>query len=116
MADYAQSMQIVPSIVRSVAFGGISGTYAGIGTVLTEPARIFLLQNFTDTALMISHDGLNDNYPINAQSSILLDVTSNRIGQMGGFIAAGTRIYVKTLGVPSSGSIYLTTFYGVNGA
>lgn len=115
MANYALAISTVPEAVRTIAFGSISGTYAGIGTAITNPARIVLLQNFTDADLMISQDGVTDHYPINASSSILLDVSSNQTHLQGGFVSAGTRFYVKTIGTPGSGSVYLTVFYGANG-
>lgn len=116
MANYAIAISTVPEPVRSLAFGAISGTYAGIGTSITNPARIVLIQNFTDAALMISQNGVNDHYPINANSSILLDVSSNQAQGQGGFVAAGTRFYAKQVSAAAtSGSIYLTVFYGYNG-
>ncbi len=112
---YGFALSTIPEAVRSIAFGSISGTYAGIGTAITNPARIVLLQNFTDAPLMISQDGVTDHYPINANSSILLDISSNQTHSMGGFVSAGTRFYVKTITAPGSGSVYLTVFYGANG-
>lgn len=98
--------------VRSVAFGGISGTYAGIGTFFANPIRILLVQNITDALLMFSLDGLNDNFPVNADSFVLLDVTANKTIDQGAFFAQGTRIYVKEIDVPSMGSVYVSVFYG----
>lgn len=107
------AIRLVPETVRTLAFGSISGTYMGIGTTFSKPIRIFLLQNLTDQTLMFSFDGINDHLPLPASGYILLDVTSNKTLQQGFFVAEGTRIYVKDLGsAPTSGSIYLTTFYG----
>jgi hypothetical protein len=114
MASYALAVSILPSIVQSVAFGGISGTYARLGT-LTRPARMVLLQNFTNAALMISIDGVNDFWPIQANSSQIFDFSSNQALDQGAYIAQGTTYYVKDIGSPSSGSIYLTYFYGASG-
>lgn len=97
---------------RSLAFGSISGTYAGIGAAMTKPVRIFLLQNLTDATLWFSFDGVADTVPLPSNGFILLDVTSNKTLPQGFFLAEGDRIYVKTLGTPTSGAVYLTTFYG----
>jgi len=115
MASYALAVSILPSLVQSVAFGSISGTYVGIGNALAHPARMILLQNFTDAALMISIDGTNDYWPIQANSSQIFDFSSNQALNSGAYIAQGTRYYVKEIGTPGSGSIYLTYFYGAAG-
>lgn len=103
--------------VRSIAFGSISGTYAGVGTVYSDPVRIYFIQNLTDVTLMFSWDGVNDHFPLVSEAFLLLDVTSNRtdIGQALS-IAQGDRTYVKSLsGNPTIGSVYLSIFYGANG-
>lgn len=110
------SIRVLPETVRSIAFGSISGTYAGIGTPLDNPIRWFMLQNFTDVPMMISWDGVNDHFPINATSYVIMDVASNKSVNGGVFmIAAGTRFYVKQLsGAAASGSVYLSVFYGAS--
>ena len=102
--------------VRSIAFGSISGTYAGIGTALSNPSRMLVLQNFTDQPVMISIDGVSDHLPLAANVSMIMDMTSNK-SVMGAVFAwaEGQRFYVKTLGAgPASGSIYLSTIYGTD--
>lgn len=115
MAQYALSIAIASSPVQSIAFGSISGTYAGIGSALSQPARMVLLQNFTDANLMISDDGIQDKFPLAAGSYIIFDFAANQVFNQGSFVPLGTRYYVKTIGAPGSGSVYLTYFYGNNG-
>lgn len=99
--------------VRSIAFGGISGTYAAIGTPLVNPIRQFLIQNETDALLMFSLDGVNDHFPIPAGGFFLDDVSSNKsLLAQGWFLAAGTTLYVRTVGSPSTGNVYFSAFYG----
>ncbi len=112
---YGYAISLVPEPVRSIAFGSISGTYAGIGTALTNPSRIIVIQNLTDANLMISENGIDDHYPIAANSAQIWDYASNQSHQQGAFKAAGTRFYVKTIGSPGSGSVYVSTQYGLNG-
>jgi len=108
------AIQITPETLRTLAFGSISGTYAGIGTPLAEPSRIYYLVNQTDVLLTFSWDGINDHFVVPAGSYILIDVTSNRTNVGGAFaVAANTRTYVK--GSPGSGSVYLSSFYGNSG-
>lgn len=109
------SVRILPETVRSLAFGSISGTYAGLGTAMSRPIRLIVLQNFTDVSVMISFDGVNDHLPLAALGYIILDITANKTREDGFFLAEGQRLYVKQLsGAPGSGSVYLTTFYGAN--
>lgn len=115
MANYALAIAIASSPVQSIAFGSISGTYAGIGNALTQPARLVLLQNLTDADVMISDDGINDKFPLPAKSGLVFDFAANQVYNQGGFVPLGTRYYVKTIGSPGSGSVYLTYFYGNNG-
>jgi hypothetical protein len=111
------AVRVMPEPVRSLAFGSISGTYAGIGTPFLNPVHLFIIQNFTDQSVMISWDGINDHFPVASMGYIIMDVTSNKTVTAGSFmIAQGTRFYVKQLsGAPSLGSVYLSVFYGFNG-
>lgn len=100
--------------VRSIDFGSISGTYMAIGTALSNPARQFLIQNLTDATLLFSLDGVNDHFALPANGFLLDDVTSNKTNSQGFYIAEGTRFYVKEVGTPSSGSVYLSIMYGID--
>lgn len=114
MATLNSAIRIVPDLLRSLAFGSISGTYAGIGTPFTYPVRIMHIYNNTDALLTFSVDGVNDNWVIPASSFLLLDLTANHTSYGGAsYMAAGTRVYVK--GSPSMNSVYLATWYGTNG-
>ncbi len=111
MAAENLSVRLYPEALRSLAFGGISGTYAGIGTALANPARIIYIVNTTDGLLTYSFDGINDHFVIPSSGFLLLDVTSNMTSVGGSFtIAQGQRIYAK--GTVSSGSTYLSVFFG----
>ena len=107
------AVRLYPEPLRTLAFGSISGTYAAIGSALLNPSRILYIVNTTDVLLTFSFDGVNDHFVIPSQSYILLDVTANTSIQ-GSFIniAQGQKIYVQ--GSPSSGSVYLSTFFGSN--
>jgi len=106
------SIRLKAEACRSLAFGAIGAGYAGIGTAMSEPIRMFLIQNLTNVALWFSFDGINDHFPLPANGYMLLDVTANKTQDTGFFLAEGDRLYVKQLGVPASGGVYLTTFYG----
>lgn len=115
MAISAVSLRVYPEVLRSIGFASISGTYIGIGTPLLFPARIIMLQNSTDSDLLISWDGINDHQFIASQSFTLLDVSTNKVTEQGWFVAGGQRFYVKEINTsPTEGSVYLTSFYGLS--
>jgi len=59
--------------VRSIAFGDIGAAYAGIGTSVTKPVRMLILQNLTNASLMTSFDGIDDHLPLIANSCLIMD-------------------------------------------
>jgi len=108
----SQAIRLVPESVRSLAFGSIAGGYTGVGTAITNPVRILHIQNLTDVVVMFSYDGVNDHFPMATNSFVLLDITANKSRDHGFYLAEGTRIYVRQEGVPTSGSVYVTVYYG----
>lgn len=105
------AVRIYPEALRSLAFGSISGTYAGIGSALSNPSRILYMVNVTDVLLTYSFDGVADHFVIPSQSFLVLDISSNMSLPGGALtVAQGQRIYVK--GAPTLGTTYLSTFYG----
>lgn len=106
------SIRLRADDLRSLGFASITPTYTAIGSPMSFPIRIFHLQNLTDETLMFSFDGIDDHLVLPASGFILLDITGNKTREQGFFLAEGDTIYVKELGNPTSGSVYLTTFYG----
>jgi hypothetical protein len=98
--------------VRSLAAASIGAGYMGVGTAISNPARQFFVQNLTDVTLMFSFDGINDHFPLPTNGFLLDDVCSNKTQQGGFFIAEGTRLYVKEIGTPTTGSVYFSVMYG----
>ena len=98
--------------VRSLAFGSIVAGYTAIGTALNYPSRMVLLQNWTDANLMFSRDGIYDHIPLLAGNSLIIDITSNKTKDDGFFLSKGDILYVKRIEVPTSGIVYITSFYG----
>ena len=102
--------------LRSLAFGGISGTYAAIGTAAAINPRIICITNDTDAGMIFSTD------PANATGMLylpkgtfkLFDLTANLVpGQDDGFvIAVGTIFYVKQASAPGTGAVYIEYVYG----
>lgn len=100
--------------LRSVAFGGISGAYAVLGSALTQNWREFRIVNATNGDLFISADGTNNNFFLPANSFVLWDLSTNAppISDTDTFVLAiGTQFYVKQSTAPTSGSVYLEGIY-----
>lgn len=101
--------------LRSLAFGGISGTYAAVGSAFTEAARIICFTNKTQGDMIFSTNSANVDGQIivPAGSFKLYDLTANMIpGKDDSFvIAEGTQFYVKQIAAPVSGSVYIEVVY-----
>lgn len=107
----AATLELRADLVRSLGFASIVVGYTAIGTQLSHPTRIFMMQNLTDAELMFSFDGVNDHFVLAASGFILLDVTTNDIDGSGFFISKGSQLMVKRIGTPTKGNVYLSTFY-----
>lgn len=102
--------------VREVAFGGISGTYATVGGVLTDHARIVRMANSTNVEVYISVDGTNNNFRLAANSFVLIDFSTNKIRDDGLFVSVGTQFYVKQVsGAPASGGVWIEVVSAAGG-
>jgi hypothetical protein len=109
------AIRLKPETVRTLAGTSVVAGYTAVGTEFLEPSRILILQNLSDEAVMFSFDGVNDHIAVPGPGSFVLDITSNK-GVAGAlFVAQGTIIYVKRIGTPTTGSIYVSTFYGDSG-
>ncbi len=99
--------------LRTLAFGGISGSYAVVGTPQSYPARIICFTNTTNADVIFSMNGTTDQLIVPAGSFKLFDITTNHrpVGQDDFCFATGTQWYVKQVSAPTSGSVYLEIVY-----
>lgn len=117
---FSQSVRL--DTLRTVAFGGISGTYVVLGAAFSHLARAVKITNLTAGNLFVSatngstpsSGGTEDNMIIPAGGFTLYDFTSN-----GGESQAkpfcfekGTQFWVRQSTAPVSGAIYLEIVYG----
>lgn len=100
--------------VRELGWASIAGggTYTAIGGAAAYPARMLLVQNFTDVNVMFSFNGVDDHFPLYQYSQFILDIASNKVVGNGFFLSRGQTLYVTQIGAPSLGSVYLSLFYG----
>lgn len=101
------ALRFQPEPIRSVLWSGTGAGYVQIGGSLVKPVRIIDMQNLTDAAMMFSFDGVEDHFALPANGYKILDIKSNDL-----YIAEYTKIYVKRIGVPTSGSVYVSVIYG----
>ena len=112
MGSPTLAMRLRAEPQRTLDYTAITNAYMGIGTPAEHPVRILHVMNLTDETLQFSYDGLNDHFPLPANGFLLLDITANKSVSNGFFLAEGKRLYVKELGTPSSGAVYVTYYYG----
>lgn len=102
--------------VRELAFSGISGSYATVGTPLTDHARIINFNNSTNVDIYISLDGTTNNLRLAANTFQLFDFSTNKIQDDGLFVPIGTQFYAKQVsGAPASGTVWIEVISGAGG-
>jgi hypothetical protein len=97
--------------IRSLAFGSIVAGYTAVGVALAKPVRLLMVQNTTDAALMFSFDAANDHFMVPSGGFFLLDVCTNQFKTEGFYVSVGTTMYVKQIGIPTTGTVYATALY-----
>jgi len=95
-------------LLRSEAFGGISGAYVAVGIPFVFPVRLICFTNNTDGDMFFSNDGVNDNLFIPSNSFKLFDVTTNRNGNSPSLcFQTYTQFYVRQSTAPTKGAVYI---------
>lgn len=101
--------------LRTLAFGGISGTYAPVGDPLANQVRAFCITNNTQGDLIFSLDNtvVEGNMFIAKGSYKLYDVQSNMNAKKDDkyVLAEGDQFYVKQVTAPTSGDVYIECLY-----
>lgn len=99
---------------RSLGFGSIGASYAIVGSTLFYKIRMLIVKNQTDALLQFSSDGATDHFVLDTGEAFILDIATNDAQEDPWFIPAGQGIYVKRIGTPTSGSVYVSALYGRN--
>lgn len=100
-------------ILRTLAFGGISGSYTAVGSPLTENARGVCFTNNTQGDVVFTDDTTKDKIFVASGSFKLWDIQSNINPQFDDkfVLPIGTQFYVKQLTAPTSGAVYIENIY-----
>jgi hypothetical protein len=100
--------------LRSVGFASLTSSYTPIGSAPTNPLRVILFQNATDTSIMFSFNGTDDHLFLPPSGFFVVDLTTNKNTDAGFFLFAGAPLLVKDTGTPAtSGAVYISAVYGV---
>lgn len=101
--------------LRTLAFGGISGTYAPVGDPLENQVRAFCITNNTQGDLIFSTDNtVSEGEMFIAKGSYkLYDVQSNMNQNFDDkyVLSIGTQFYVKQNTAPTSGDVWIECLY-----
>lgn len=101
--------------LRTLAFGGISGSYAAVGGPLEHQVRAFCITNDTQGDMIFSLDNTltEGNMFVAAGSYKLYDVQANMNTQFDDkyVLAVGEQFYVKQVTAPVSGDVYVECLY-----
>jgi hypothetical protein len=99
--------------IRELAFGGISGSYASVGSTFTDQVRGICITNNTEGDMMFTDDVTKDKIFVASQSFKLWDIQGNINPQFDDkyVLPVGTQISVKQITAPVSGSVYVECIY-----
>lgn len=98
---------------RELAFGSIGASYAVVGSTFYYPIRLLIVQNLTDATLQFSSNGTVDHFPLASGDKMVLDISTNDNSEVPWALPANQGIYCKTLGTPTSGSVYVSVLYSM---
>jgi hypothetical protein len=110
-----QAVRVLWDPIRELVFGGIAGNYNPVGTPFEHPARMLIMQNFTDVQIFISFDFITTNLTLPPGGQIVLDYMSDQSSTGGEFLQAiGTQVFIADDGVnpATSGSFFVSVVYG----
>jgi hypothetical protein len=119
---YIRAIRLAAEECLTLAAADITSSYKPLVSTSSptgaflHPIRQWFLQNLTDQTLWFSLDGETNNFPLPANGFFISDIATNQAKDMGFYAPINMKMYVKELGNPTTGSVYLTLFYGEGGA
>lgn len=97
----------IPLPQISSAFGAVTASYTLVGT-FDSSTCLMIITSTLDAAVQLSFDGTNDHIAVPAGNTspcvIELNFKTNRM------IMPVTSVYVKRIGAPGAGSIFISAF------
>lgn len=107
------AIKLKPEEIRELSFGSVGASYTALGDAFDHPIVLFHLVNDLDDDIYVSFFNEENHLFVKQGSFVLYDVAANR-EEPGGCrtFEKGTIISVKRAGgAPTSGAVYLMTFY-----
>ena len=107
MANPLSTMNF-PAVViaqKTIAAAAISTSYAIVGSAFSSPPVMVIIVSTLDEPVQFSWDGVTDAFPVAARATIIIDFKSDGIA-----LPAVLGPYVKEIGNPTSGSLYVGGF------
>lgn len=102
--------------LRTLAFGGISSSYAPVGAATEHRIRLVCFNNSTNQDILVSLNGVTDRLRVVANGFKLLDVSTNTDCSNALFLPIGTTFYIKDEGsAATSGKFWIETLYAAGG-
>lgn len=95
----------LPIAQKVIAAASVGATYTIVGSGFTSPMLAVLIVSTLDEDVQFSWDGVVDAFPIVSGATIVLDFKSDNIP-----LPAQYAPYVKQIGVPTTGSLYVGGF------
>jgi hypothetical protein len=100
------NLKAVPFPQVSIAEASLTSSYQAIGgKAFATPMIIVIIVSTLNDTVQWSWDGINPAFPVIAGATIIVDLKSDNI-----VLPASYGPYVKTLGSPSAGSLYVGGF------
>lgn len=91
--------------MKSIAAASIVAGYTLVTSIFGSGVVQLILYSSLDATVQLSLDGVRDFIPIPAGGTLIIDVKSN-VGALSGAFG----VYVKDLGNPTTGSLYVSGF------
>jgi len=105
---------------RSLAHDAFDVTYTKVGSSFSAPVRMLMVQNLTDATLQFSvsggdtaADALNDHFVLQTGTQVIFDFSANRVQDYAFMFAKGDAVFVKDVGTPTTGNVYVSVVCGV---
>jgi len=95
----------VPLAQRVIAAAAISSTYSLVGSIFTTAPIMVIIISTLDQTVQFSWDGVTDAFPVIANIPLIINLKSNLVA-----IAGNYGPYVKEIGNPTTGSLYVGGF------
>lgn len=103
LSQYTQAS--IPLVQQTIAAASIGATYTVVGSIFGRAVVMLIVLSTLDATVQLSLDGINDWMAIPAGGTLVTDEKTN------GIVLEGWRgIYVKRIGTPASGSLYVGGF------